>query len=147
MDFKQLDTKTPQEEGSFCHLRHTKFEHDLYSGEGADEEGRLVDDSKDHEPIGVYVRGMESPSVKKAAMKIDAALKSKNQIRITEDEAGLRFCEVLVTGFRGLTVDGKPAEASKETIRQFFGMSDNLVEQVLDYAKVRGNFFKTPSTS
>lgn len=148
MDFSKLDTKSPQEEGAFCHLKHTKFGHELYSGPGSDEEGRIVDESKDVEPIGVIVRGMEAPSVKKAAIKVEADLnppKATGKKPISQEEAGLRFAEILVVGFVGLTKNGEPVEPTKENVRAFFQVSDNLVEQVLDFARTKPNFFENGS--
>lgn len=147
MDFNKLDTKSPQEEGAFCHLRHPKFGHLLWSGPSADSEGKVKDEEdppEDVEPIGVVVRGMEAPSVKKAAQSINDALnppKAAAKRPITEEEAGLRFAEVLVVEFRGLEKDGKPAEATKDNIRSFFQMSDDLVQQILAFAKSKPNFF------
>lgn len=151
MDFSKLDTKSPQEEGAFCHLRHPKFGHLLWSGLSADEEGMIPDESftdgeppPSCEPIGVVVRGMEAPSVKKAAVAIQEALnppKAAGKRAITEEEAGLRFAEALVVEFRGMEKDGLPAEATKENIRQFFRMSDDLVQQIIAFAKSAPNFF------
>lgn len=158
MELSTLDTKSPQEEGAFCHLRHTKFGHLLWSGPSADPEGRtdLDDDGEpiadDVEAIGVVVKGIEAPSVKAAATKIEKALKpvprgqKQKTITIDEEEAGLRFAEALVTEFRGLTLNGEPVEATKENIRNFFMMSDNLVEQILTFARTQPNFFGKPSS-
>jgi hypothetical protein len=149
MDLTKLNTKEPQEEGAFCHLRHTKFGHLLYSGPGTDEEGRVVDDQLDHEPIGVMVRGMEAPSVKKVALQIEKDLnppKATGRKPITEEEAGFRLAEVLVVEFKGLTMDGEPVKASASNIRNFFKMSDNLIEQILEFARSKPNFFEKAST-
>jgi hypothetical protein len=140
MEIHALNTKAPQEDGAFLHLTHTKFGHLLYTGPGADEEGRLVDSEQEHEPIGVLVRGMEAPTVQAAAAKIEAA-KVKKTDPIDNEEAGFRFCEVLVIEFRGLTKNGAPLEATKENIRAFFRLSDDLVTQVLRFARERSNFF------
>lgn len=148
MDLSKLDTKSPQEEGAFCHLKHTKFGHELYSGEGTDDEGRIIDETKDYEAIGVIVRGMEAPSVKKAAIKIEADLnppKATGRKPISQEEAGLRFAEILVVGFVGLTKNGQPVEPTKENVRAFFQVSDNLVEQVLEFARAKPNFFGNES--
>jgi len=126
MEFSQLDTKSPQEEGAFLHLRHPKFGHLLWTGPDADSENRLDPEDgegADAEPIGVTVRGLEAPSVKE------------------EEEAGLRMAEILVIEFHGLTKGGEPVEATKENIREFFQLSDDLVQQVLTFARDKENFF------
>lgn len=158
MEFSKLDTKSPQEEGAFLQLRHPKFGHLLWTGADADDENRLGDGSDDVdaadfdvEPIGVTVRGLEAPSVKEVATKIEDAMSRKpnpqsRKPKMTEEEAGLRMAEILVVEFHGLTKDGETVEASKENIREFFQLSDDLVRQVLAFARDKENFFKGTST-
>lgn len=159
MELSKLDTKSPQEEGAFLQLRHPKFGHLLWTGADADGENRLKDgsddvdpDEFDVEPIGVTVRGLEAPSVKAVAQKIEDQMARKpgtvpqsRKPKITDEEAGLRMAEVLVVEFHGLTKDGEPLQATKESVREFFQLSDDLVTQVLNFARTKENFFKGTS--
>lgn len=152
MELYNLDTKSVQEEGAFCHLTHPKFGHKMYTGDCADEEGRLLpeydedEDAESLEPVGVTCRGMEAPSVLAQAKKIDRLMKpGKNRMAIDAHEAGIRFAQALVSRFHGVEEDGEELKATKDNIARFFGMSDDLVEQVVVFAKERNNFFGNAS--
>jgi hypothetical protein len=137
MELKSLETKTGASKGAFLHLKHPALGHALYTGEGADEDGRLVDRAK-AEKVGVLVLGFESERVRERAKAIQ---KAKMKDDADADEAGIEFVSSLVTEFRGLSKDGKPLEANEANKREFFQQSDGIVEQVMAFAQDRANFF------
>jgi len=145
MKLTSLETKTGASKGAFLHLRHPALGHLLYTGEGADEVGRAVDKTK-AEKVGCDVLGMESERVREKAREIQRR-KMKDPDDAEAEEQGLEFVASLVTGFHGLfDGDGKPLPATPEGKRQFFEMSDDLVNQVMKFAGERANFWKGAST-
>ena len=147
MDFAKLDTKTPAENGAFLHLRHPSLGHLLYNGKGCDEHNDWKDKKKDASKVGVIVRGVESESVQNHAKKLDAQrIKNTNgkrkapggEVERTAEEIeqeALDFCVSLVVGFVGFEKDGKEIVADENTKYAFFTSSNNLIEQVVDFAK------------
>lgn len=142
MELNKLDVKSAEEEGAFLHLTHPSGKFPMYTGKGADEYGFLFDENKDHEPVGVMVRGIESPTVKDTAKGIERRKMRKKRGQVNEEKDGLDFACSLVIEFRGIFRDGEPLEATDENKREFFEKSDKLVRQVLDFAQEGGNFFK-----
>lgn len=57
-------------------------------------------------------------------------------------EAGLSFACSLVISMHGLEKKGKPMEVTEANKRAFFEQSDGLVEQIVEFAQDRANFFK-----
>lgn len=148
MDLKTLNTKSDAETGAELHLRHPALGHPLYSGEGADGDGRLVDPSKPHERVCVIVRGAESEKAQAQARKAQSLRMKRKNISLDDAaEFGLKYACTLVIGFRGITDNGKPLEATDENKRLFFKQSDNLVQQVVEFAEESSNFYKGASTS
>lgn len=128
MDFVAIDMKKASDTGAFLHLRHPSTGKLLYS---------------DGEPVGVHVRGKESPAVQ-------SRVKSAQRRRVTNDsdeDFGLGYLVSLVIGFENIERDGKPLEPTDESIRWFFGRSDAFGEQVLAFSQDRANFFAGGSTS
>lgn len=124
MDISTLDTKKGAEKGAFMQLLHPVFGHPLF-----DETG---DEPK---PIGLFVRGNESPSVQKK-------LKALQKAPMTgAEQNGLEYVCALVVGVQGLERGGRPLEATRADLEYFFGLSDNFVEQVVTFARDRSNFF------
>ena len=145
MDFTKLNTKKHAERGAWLHLRHPVGDFLLYTGDGADENGRLVDAAKDHKPVRVRIRGQESPTFREAMQRINA-----NKIaEMSPAEAEQTTKEVacaLVIEFDGVEKDGKPLEPTKENLMAFFDQSDGLVVQVVEFAREARNFFNAAST-
>lgn len=137
MDFSTLNTKSGAAKGAFLHLKHPALGHKLYTGEGADQDGIMVDKAK-VSPVGCHVMGLESERVRERAKAIQ-----KSRLEGDEEENGLEFICSLVTELVGFTdKDGKPLQTTDENKRKLFEQSDGLVEQVLSFARERANFFK-----
>jgi hypothetical protein len=145
MDFTTLNTKNDAEAGAFLHLKHPVLGHKLYEGEGATKTGEWTDKTKSPDAVGVMVRGTESKSVQDRVKKLRKAKLKGDDAAEPDEETGLSFVCSLVIGFKGLTKDGKPMEATDENKRAFFEQSDNLVEQVMTFAQERSNFFRGTS--
>ncbi|MFY0661315.1 MAG: hypothetical protein JXR15_12545 [Shimia sp.] len=141
MDFSKLETKTGAEKGAKLHLRHPALGHLLYSGKGADENGKLIDAAKDAQKVFLMVRGTESPTVQKQARDLQASILKNGDISDEEKEVGLAFASSLVISMHGLEKGGKTMEATEENKREFLLLSDGLVEQVVQFAQSRANFF------
>lgn len=139
MDFTSLNTKKGAAKGAFLHLKHPALGHRLYTGEGASELGEAIDADKATK-VGVSVLGMESERVRARAKEISRK-RMKNGEEDATDEDGIVFVCSLVTEFHGIMKDGKPMAATEENKRVFFEQSDALVEQVLNFAQDRANFF------
>lgn len=140
MDLTKLNTKAGAEKGADLHLRHPAMGHLVYTGKGVDEYGDW-DGTGPATPVCVTLRGTESRSVQD---RIKALQKQKLK-NVDDEESGLDFVCSLVIGFKGLTLDGKPMEATPDNIRAFFMQSDSLVEQVLDFVKDKTHFFSKGS--
>ena len=144
MDFTKLNTKESAERGAWLHLHHPSGDYPLYTGEGADDFGRLVDASKDHKPVRVRIRGHESQTFRSAMHRINADkiadMSPAEAEKITKEVA----C-ALVIEFDGIEKDGSPMEATHENLMAFFSQSDALVMQVIDFAKEARNFFSAAS--
>ena len=136
MDFKKLNTKAGAAKGAFLHLTHPALGHHLYTGEGADADGVLIEKSKAI-AVGCHVVGLESERARERAKKIQ-----RSKLKGDDEENGLDFICSLVVDFVGIEQDGKPMVATDENKRAFFMESDALAEQVLEFAKDRANFFK-----
>ena len=148
MDISALDTKGAAERGASLHLKHPALGHLLYSGEGADPRtGKLVDKDKPHEACCAVIRGIESTTVRKAMRAQEKAALAGGDPTEELEEKGLEYVCLLVIDFTGLTDGGKPLKATDANKRKFFAQSDDLVLQVLDFAKERANFFNSGSTS
>jgi hypothetical protein len=128
MDFSTLNTKDGAEQGAFLHLCHTVT-------------GALLYDANKN-PIGVYLRGNESDTVQTAVRQFNRATVKGGQ---TKEFLNIDLASLLVIRFVGVMRGDRPLTTSAEDLRWFFGLSDNLVEQVLEFSKERGNFFGQPS--
>ncbi len=143
MDISALNTKTGSQKGAFLHLRHPALGHLLYSGEGADALGRAVDMDK-VEKAGVTVFGAEAEYVQEQIARIQKL--SDDGDKAAAKQRGLDFVCTLVREFHGLTANGLPLGSSDKDKRTFFEQSDGLVEQVIEFARERRNFFSEPPT-
>lgn len=135
MDFSALNTKAAAEKGAFLHLKHPALKTLLWDGEG-----------KDRQAVGVTLRGMESKTVQDRLKRLQKDRMTDGKPADPED--GLDFVVSLVIGFTGCDRDGVPLDAKNEDdVRWFFGLSDGLVEQVIEFARERANFFKDAATA
>ena len=141
MDFSKLETKIGAEKGAELHLRHPALGHLLYTGKGADENGKLIDAKQEPQKVFVMVRGTESPTVQAQARDLQASILKNGGISNEDKEIGLAFASSLVISMHGIEKEGKPMEATEENKRDFFLQSDGLVEQVVKFAQNRANFF------
>jgi len=143
MELSALDTKAPAEAGAFCHLRAIpeRGGHLLYTGPGSDETGNAVDKRKKPTAVGVYLRGFESDTVQKARKKAQRdAIKAGHDA--DDEETSLQIAAALIIDFQGITVDGEPLEPTHDNKMRFLKASNDLVEQILLFAKDRSHFFE-----
>jgi len=147
-----LDTKSPQDEGAFLHLHHTKYGFPMYTGEGATKQGEWIgsEDPPQSAAIGLIVRGMESQTIQsftrkqKARMMLD---QTKSKVKFSQDDAehesGLQFACALIVSFVNIEgSNGKPLEPTDENKRAFVELSDDISRQLLAFSRERDNFFK-----
>lgn len=155
MKISNLDTKSPQDDGAFMHLEHTKFGHVMYSGEGADEHGRWVSDREpgDEQRVGLVVRGFEARSVQaftreQQRKNLANSKKSKpTPLADLEFENGIKLACVLIVDFVNIEDEnGDPLEPTDENKRQFITISDDVSRQVVKFARERDNFFEVLSS-
>ena len=154
MKLSDLDTKSPQDEGAFLHLTHSKFGHFMYTGENADKDGRWTGEGDDAKPldsqrIGLVVRGMEAQSVQeftREQQRLDLANAKKKvptPLPELEHENGIKFGCTLIVSFVNIEgEDGKNLPPTEENKRAFLEMSDDLSRQILMFARDRDNFFR-----
>lgn len=137
MDFNKLNTVKGADKGAWLHLKHPAFGHLLYTGKGADEDGRL-EKKEDAKPVRVFVQGMESEAVQNIVRDIQ-----KNALDGSEatEEEGFAIGCALVTAFEGIEKDGEPLTATKENKIAFFNQSSALITQVTQFASNRANFY------
>ena len=133
MDIGNLNSRAAQTEGAFLHLRHPATDLPLWDGEEV--EGNEV---------GVYVRGKEYPPAQRLARKM-ADRKFKNYKE--EEAAGLAYASILISGFKNLSTEGRPLEATDDDKKLFLEMSDAFVDQVMEFAQERANFSMPASGS
>lgn len=149
MRISQLDTKSPQDEGAFMHMTHTKFGHLMYTGPEADEEGRWVakSDPDPDQAVGLMVRGMEAQTVQEFTRRQQRKSISQSKKPVFDQaerdhENGIKFACILITDFVNIEdEDGSPLEPSNENKRLLIEMSDDISRQILDFAGERDNFF------
>lgn len=143
MDFSTINAKADAEEGAILHFTHPQLGHPLYTGEGADKLGVLINADLPHEPVTALVRGMESASVRAEAIRMEKVRVKTGK----NDEAGMNFLCSLIIEISGV-MDGKRAiTATPADLKWFFGRSDDLGKQVLTFAQEASNFFKDASHS
>ena len=80
MDFEQFDTATDAAKGSILHLKHPQLDHPLYTGDGADEVGRLVGKKAKATAVTALVYGVESQCVQDAVAAIKKAAANGDDI-------------------------------------------------------------------
>jgi len=150
MKITQLDTKSPQDEGAFLHLEHTKFGHLMYDGPNADGDGRWTSEEEPEEScrVGIIVRGMEAQTVqtftRDQQRKNLLNLKKKNPTPVPDQdhENGIKFACVLIVKFVNIQDEnGEELPPTEENKRAFIEYSDDLSRQILAFARDRDNFF------
>lgn len=156
MKLSKLDTKTPQDDGAFMHLEHTKFGHLMYTGENADDDGRWKsdEDPDDKMRVGLMVRGMEAQTVqeftreKQRKSLVNANRKNPTPVSDLEHENGIEFACVLISDFVNITDDNdEPLKPTDKNKRLFIELSDDLSRQILAFSRDRDNFFKPLSSN
>jgi hypothetical protein len=148
MDIGKFNTKAGAAKGAFMHLLHPAFEHPLYDGEGADSEGRLMDADK-ATAVGFTVLGTESRYAQNRARELQRSrLKGKHEKAGSaedDEQDGMAFVCALITELHGMTRDGEPMEATEENKMYVLEQSEAFVQQVLEFAQDRANFYKAAS--
>lgn len=147
MDFSKINTRKDADAGSWMHLRHPQLGHLLYSGEGADADGRLTDVNAPHEACELLIRGMDSSYVRERVRKREAR-KLRNDGNAEED--ALALAVDLVMDARGIwrSVD-PPArlKVDEEGIRWLYGLAEDFAVQAVQYARDSVNYFGAASTA
>lgn len=141
MDFNIINTKADADRGSVLHYVHPQTRHPLYTGEGADEMGRLVDSSKPHEKVTAHVLGLESDRVREEAKRIQKAVAKTG----AHDDSGYRFAASLITELNGVFDGDRKIGASVDDLKWFFQRSEDFATQTIEFAKDSENFFVEPS--
>ena len=149
MDLGNLNTKAPAAEGAAMHLHHPVLGHALYTNKdgetkGADEQGRLKEVSK-ADPVRVWVRGAEAPSVQKKLKVLRRKAVKRKPGAGGEAEDGVELVMAMIIRFEGLSIGGEPLADDEDGKRAFIEMSDDFVRQVTDFAQDSSNFFKDAS--
>jgi hypothetical protein len=121
LDFSKLNTRAAADEGAFLHLRHPVTNAFLYTEKG--------------DAVGCMVRGTEGATVQK--MVADLMKRPK----LDDVQRGLALVSSLVISFVNVQYDGRALTDSQADKELFFGLSESFVEQVLEFAKDRANFF------
>lgn len=150
MDASKLNTKTGATKGAFLHLKHPALGHRLWTGAGADDEGRL-ENKESAEKVGLKIIGFESERIRQRAKQLNAEKLKRKDDGVDDadaEEEGLEFLASLVTEVYGLTkADGTPLTPSKEDLRYLFDQSDDFGQQIMTFAQSRANFYKASSTA
>ena len=170
MDLSKFDVREASEAGAEMHLLHPyddkdekPVKHPLYTGEGAGEDGRLLDESKPHEPVLLYVRSYGSDPVKALLAKwasedftskedkdedlseADALKKIKASKRKAE-KRGHDLIEALVVGWSGVTSpDGEALEVTKKNKIKIVFSNASFEAQVIQFARRQAHFFPKPA--
>lgn len=140
MDFDAINTKADAERGAKLHFTHPQLGHLLYTGEGADAAGRLIDATK-AEPVFAIVRGLESPAIREKLKAVNAA----KALGAGDDKSGFDLAIALVISLHGVTRGGNPVAADRDGLEWLFGKSEHFAAQVINFAGVSANFFSEPA--
>jgi hypothetical protein len=125
MDFSAFNTREAAEKGAFLHFRHPTTGKPLF------DKG---------EPVGVYLRGMESRTVTEEMRRVAKA-------KMLGEAAGLKLAKALVVRFVGVErEDGTPLGNSEADIEWLFGLSSSFEEQIINFAQDRASFFADSGT-
>lgn len=141
MDLLNLDTKKFAEEGAFLQFKHPAT-------------GKLLaTECKGKKPIGMYIKGSDSATLRKLANKTvnEMRAKAKAQKGISDDEFDLGEVESdtaevlakLVTGFENLVENKIELQYSYEAAFKLFTTYPWMLEQAKEYKDDRGNFIKS----
>lgn len=144
MDFSNIDTKRDASAGAWLHFRHPQLGHPLYTGEGVDETGKLIDSTKEHAKVQALVAGIESQRAKEAAAAMNKLL-MKDPEAVDNGDNSFDHAIALVIEIEGVQNGERTITASREDLLWFFKRSDDLAVQVLQFAGNSANFFKPKS--
>lgn len=138
MDFGQFSTKRGGSEGRFLHFRHLQTKEFLF------EEVEQKDGTKVKEPVGVWVRSMESPEVQAAVAKRNRKIASGKPV----DEDKGDIARALVVRFQHIhrkDGDGNKVllQPTDEDIDWFFSLTRDFTVAMLNFANDPGNFIGT----
>ena len=141
MDLQFINTKADAERGALLHYVHPQLGHPLYTGDGANRIGELVDASRPHEAVTALLRGEESSHVRAVANRL-----SKEKMRGKSDEdVGFEYVHSFFLAINGVTRDGVPLTTSMDDIKYFFERSDDFSTQTLRFVREKSNFFDPAS--
>lgn len=120
MDVTGMGIGSALEKGAELHLKHPIAGHLMYSGEGAHPKtGALIDKKKPHEPISLFLRHPEAPSVREQMRQIEA-LKAAGE-DISTESVGIKFFTAMLIDWRGIGVNGQDASpCNAENVKAFF---------------------------
>jgi hypothetical protein len=139
MKFGQFSTKEASEVGRLWKVPHLETGAIMY-------ETVVGEDGKEaKEPVGVWLRGMESETVKKAVR----AHQKRNLSQETEDEKkqhDYSIAVALVVRFQHIQHDdGHLLQPTPEDIDWFFSLSSHFVAGAINFARTPGNFMAVAS--
>ena len=119
MDVTSLKIGAALEKGAALHLKHPILEHLMYSGEGADKYGRLVDKKKPHKAIRLILKHPEAPSVIDAMREIDRIKATGEDVSV--GTIGVKYFFALLVGWEGIGVNGEDeSECTEFNAKAFF---------------------------
>lgn len=142
MDLTKFDTREAADEGRPMHLKHPIFGHPLYTGDGADDQGRLVNRRKGCEPILLHVRGFHSETVRSLIRK-----GQKDALTGDAEDKGDALIDALIVGWSDnvTDADGQPRKCDKRNKVAVIRSNDEYEAQLLAFARDQANFFGAPA--
>lgn len=140
MDFSTINTAADADKGAILHFKHPQTGHLLYSGEGADKFGRLVNKNKPHEAVTARVLGGESQAMANA-LKDAQKRAMKDPEAATDPAHRFDMAIALVTELHGVKDGKKDIKADRDGLTWLFERSENFAVQVVQFSGNSANFF------
>lgn len=131
-------------EEAWLHLRHPAYDHLLYVGEDADDQGRLVGQSLDAKPVRVLVLNSKHAKVRKTRADLEqAALDNGKAITsAVEDEILKGTILSAMAKFENVYHGDKELDAENDDDKVLFcQITESYFEQVAVFSAKRENFF------
>lgn len=131
MDFARFKVGDNAEEGRFWHIPDLQTGLPLYQKvEG--EDGKVAE-----EPVGIWLRGIESATVTQAIREHQKRVASGRSLQDGENDA---IARALVVRFQNVERDKRPLEVTPDDLDWFFGLTNRFVVGAINFASDAGNF-------
>lgn len=144
MDLNRVSTKESAEEGEPLHLLHPVLGHEIYTGEGADADGRLIDRDKPHEPVELIVRGFHSASVQEVVKRQQKkALRSES----AQEKAGADLIDAVIVSWTNVVRGDETLPCTRANKVWLMELDPDFWAQVQRFGQDREVFFKPGSKS